>query len=44
MNAKSIAGALGATANSLRIIISFRSLAGRWSDPDFVVLNLQMER
>jgi hypothetical protein len=50
MNVKSIAGALGAKASSLRSIISFRSLAGRWSVSYFVVptepgvMNLQMER
>jgi hypothetical protein len=38
MNVKSIAGALGEKASSLRFIISFRSLAGRWSASDFVVL------
>jgi hypothetical protein len=50
MNLKSNADPLGATATSLRNVISFRALAGRWSASDIVVLtkprvtNLQMER
>jgi hypothetical protein len=50
MNVKSIAGAVGARASSLRFVVSFRSLAGQRSASDFVALskprvaNLQMER